>query len=176
MPFVASFAEAWIEILLCEEWGFKMWVASFAEAWIEIDEELVYYLEKNSRLLRGGVDWNKGHTNIYAGKDESPPSRRRGLKFMKVCVDKRIQFVASFAEAWIEIVVANVGVVGVSRRLLRGGVDWNRINPPRLHERAKVASFAEAWIEMEIRWIMLKSMPSRLLRGGVDWNSIFLVP
>ena len=54
-------------------------VASFAEAWIEI-------------LAIVSFDF------FFT----SPPSRRRGLKFMKVCVDERIQ-VASFTEVWIEI-------------------------------------------------------------------------
>ena len=52
--------------------------------------------------------------------------------------------VASFAEAWIEIVVASVGVVGVS-----------------------VASFAEAWIEIA-NTQSSASISGRLLRGGVD--------
>ena len=53
--------------------------------------------------------------------------------------------VASFAEAWIEIVVASVGVVGVS-----------------------VASFAEAWIEILSLPNAKASATRRLLRGGVD--------
>ena len=56
---VASFAEAWIEIMNVQRVYWWKHVASFAEAWIEI------------------VDANG---NITA-KKKSPPSRRRGLKF-----------------------------------------------------------------------------------------------
>ena len=55
---VASFAEAWIEIINARYVDENLFVASFAEAWIEIGE---------SR-------WN-------TAADGSPPSRRRGLKF-----------------------------------------------------------------------------------------------
>ena len=74
---VASFAEAWIEIYnLIKSVNFNI-VASFAEAWIEI-------LPADTSL-----------------EDlESPPSRRRGLKF-----------------DWIVFQMQRCG------RLLRGGVD-----------------------------------------------------
>ena len=55
---VASFAEAWIEILIAQAGGGALAVASFAEAWIEIGHA-------------GGQ--NPSGT-------QSPPSRRRGLK------------------------------------------------------------------------------------------------
>ena len=51
---VASFAEAWIEILITRDQLCPLHVASFAEAWIEI-----YNLTDICiccRLLRGGVD------------------------------------------------------------------------------------------------------------------------
>ena len=52
---VASFAEAWIEIAICQNKIYLITVASFAEAWIEICRREL----KNThpgRLLRGGVD------------------------------------------------------------------------------------------------------------------------
>ena len=55
---VASFSEAWIEILSVPAEESKGWVASFSEAWIEI-------------LWLSGKMKNRG----------SPPSRRRGLKY-----------------------------------------------------------------------------------------------
>ena len=55
---VASFAEAWIEIINARYVDENLFVASFAEAWIEI--------------LRIQVA-RKGYM--------SPPSRRRGLKY-----------------------------------------------------------------------------------------------
>ena len=74
---VASFAEAWIEILAGIKLLNSMTVASFAEAWIEMG------------TIRGAV---KGIT--------SPPSRRRGLK-SEPQADK----------------------TAIKSRLLRGGVD-----------------------------------------------------
>ncbi len=54
----------------------------------------------------------------------SPPSRRRGLKFMRNRL-QLLNLVASFAEAWIEIKYA-----------------------ARFTQSVLVASFAEAWIEI----------------------------
>ena len=100
-PLVASFAEAWIEILMISITGPIAAVASFAEAWIEIlflfhclmlsksppsrrrGLKCCYLLfpwDFPSRLLRGGVDWNP---------------------FLAIA--KSDGLVASFAEAWIEI-------------------------------------------------------------------------
>ena len=75
---VASFAEAWIEMVLAERAHYHHSVASFAEAWIEIFSFLTAY----AAIL-------------------SPPSRRRGLKYVFV---KYIQQM-------------------LKGRLLRGGVD-----------------------------------------------------
>ena len=98
---VASFAEAWIEIvwvalspffdksppsrrrgLKYTILGTSSWlrVASFAEAWIEIIK---------SAIARYSF--------------ASPPSRRRGLKSFWKAKHLFRQVVASFAEAWIEI-------------------------------------------------------------------------
>ena len=74
---VASFAEAWIEMNELLVKTNELFVASFAEAWIEI-----------INLLRIFI--------IFL----SPPSRRRGLKFLSLAV-----------------VFLSTG------RLLRGGVD-----------------------------------------------------
>ena len=57
LKYVASFAEAWIEMSLVTRYAMECSVASFAEAWIEI-------------YRRSGE----------AHLSESPPSRRRGLK------------------------------------------------------------------------------------------------
>ena len=58
---VASLAEAWIEMIILEIYVLIKFVASLAEAWIEISlkPSLVRFLS-------------------------SPPSRRRGLKFIPV--------------------------------------------------------------------------------------------
>ena len=55
----------------------------------------------------------------------SPPSRRRGLKYCP-CLPLPALQVASFAEAWIEI-----------------------LSPPYFSAHFRVASFAEAWIEIK---------------------------
>ena len=55
---VASFAEAWIEIVIPIFYTSLSSVASFAEAWIEI-------------AMQQYKDWEE---------QTSPPSRRRGLK------------------------------------------------------------------------------------------------
>ena len=75
-------------------------VASFAEAWIEI------------HALTGGLE-----------PLQSPPSRRRGLKYLSLIKHLLFLPVASFAEAWIEILYSFRILCGDCSRLLRGGVD-----------------------------------------------------
>ena len=53
---VASFAEAWIEILMPFSTSVAFSVASFAEAWIEIAYPSLSAAPAIGRLLRGGVD------------------------------------------------------------------------------------------------------------------------
>ena len=164
---VASFAEAWIEIPFFAYCNCLTLVASFAEAWIEI---FLYPVPRRESL--------------------SPPSRRRGLKSEWILIPRCLR-VASFAEAWIEIAFKSaLGVTllsppsrrrglkffltffntSLSRRLLRGGVDWNRLNCGSSSIPASVASFAEAWIEISSIPLRNPPIPGRLLRGGVDWN------
>ena len=137
---VASFAEAWIEnIWTIHRWKAFSIVASFAEAWIEnvsssisgsgstsppsrrrgLKNLIIKFLQNlYSRLLRGGVDWKNLNTPLYS-----------------------LQFVASFAEAWIE-------------NLLWPSFVW----------LIQVASFAEAWIENPFLFfdvLIITSPPSR---------------
>ena len=53
---VASFAEAWIQIVRAVNSRNYMEVASFAEAWIEMQDNINNTTESVRRLLRGGVD------------------------------------------------------------------------------------------------------------------------
>ena len=53
----------------------------------------------------------------------SPPSRRRGLKFFYAGESLHFYHVASFAEAWIEILSDILEGEVPQSRLLRGGVD-----------------------------------------------------
>ena len=77
---VASFAEAWIEIIMHDKKITLEAVASFAEAWIEIT-----------------------YTVLPTTWSESLPSRKRGLKSRVPREERKTAEVASFAEAWIEI-------------------------------------------------------------------------
>ena len=57
--------------------------------------------------------------------------------------------VASFSEAWIEIVSLSETPTTPTRRLLLGGVDWN-FHVYKVSGLMPVASFSEAWIEIPI--------------------------
>ena len=97
---VASFAEAWIEIMAAADVAGNKVVASFAEAWIEIT------LAGTKRLWKIVASFAEAWIEIVVGVPAggayaSPPSRRRGLK--------------SVADT-----VSNDGDFS---RLLRGGVD-----------------------------------------------------
>ena len=99
---VASFAEAWIEIQISMIIQLQQKVASFAEAWIEI------ILAGIKRLWKTVASFAEAWIEMLTIKKvdseelESPPSRRRGLKFTTLFA-LQINLVASFAEAWIEI-------------------------------------------------------------------------
>ena len=80
---VASFAEAWIEIILSREQITHPEVASFAEAWIEIVQQHSYTLP----LLV--ASFAEARIVIILSMDmpassKSPPSRRCGLKYLIV--------------------------------------------------------------------------------------------
>ena len=77
---VASCVEAWIEIIIKEQYMLKTQVASCVEAWIEI-------FNHSSALY------------TYS----SPPAWRRGLKFLQYTPENLEGLVASCVEAWIEI-------------------------------------------------------------------------
>ena len=96
-------------------------VASFAEAWIEItvsDATAIAVMSPPSRR-RGLKFFFLFDCLCFCG---SPPSRRRGLKFFCFSLFSSFFLVASFAEAWIEI-VKTTALNADSGRLLRGGVD-----------------------------------------------------
>ena len=79
----------------------------------------------------------------------SPPSRRRGLKCFAADIMRKGGFVASFAEAWIEISMARfMYPLIVSPPSRRRGLKFAALLDPALC--AKVASFAEAWIEIPV--------------------------
>ena len=100
------------------------------------------------RLLRGGVDWN--HYKTYYHYMLMCRLLRGGVDWNIICLAVvSILLVASFAEAWIEIVDDRKPIKALCGRLLRGGVDWN-------------------WLVFRL----IECSARRLLRGGVDWNNI----
>ena len=119
----------------------------------------------------------------------SPPSRRRGLKYHDWSELTYHTMVASFSEAWIEI-LEHIGNIAddespPSRRRGLKYHDWSELT-----YHTMVASFSEAWIEILLRlaeqnvtgvasfseaWIeigrennRMKPVSGRLLLGGVD--------
>ena len=119
---VASFAEAWIEILLGMLDLNQRIVASFAEAWIEISKHTVgTCFSPVASFAEAWIEIISLNLSLLYNK--SPPSRRRGLKYCLCLMLKHQLRVASFAEAWIEIFNAQSKQLKQSRRLLRGGVD-----------------------------------------------------
>ena len=97
-------------------------VASFSEAWIEIlvkTGDIDPYESPPSR--RRGLKFTVSVG--FMGHSMSPPSRRRGLTSFGKKEQDFISNVASFSEAWIEINRHHVQKRGRSRRLLLGGVD-----------------------------------------------------
>ena len=86
---VASFSEAWIEILLRLAEQNVTGVASFSEAWIEILSLRCRIPSPESRLLLGGVDWNRQRKQPNEASQWSPPSRRRGLKYLATYISFR---------------------------------------------------------------------------------------
>ena len=96
----------------------------------------------------------------------SPPSRRRGLKLMAHSFVLVVDYVASFAEAWIEITVPFH--IFATNQVASFAEAWIEIicSSDMCHPN-KVASFAEAWIEIKITKIFYSNC-CRLLRGGVD--------
>ena len=164
---VASFAEAWIEILKSDvlsrsilsppsrRRGLKLWLSKLLQ-------------NLQCRLLRGGVDWNniQRHLRYFrlvasfaeawieilkdTRKDElftSPPSRRRGLK-SNISEETLVGTISRLLRGGVDWNTVNIGFCWLCiRRLLRGGVDWNQKKSPLLRKKF-----------------------GRLLRGGVDWN------
>ena len=123
---VASFAEAWIEMLYLRLYHPLVEVASFAEAWIEIKVGIADF-----RICK------------------SPPSRRRGLKLLCLRSSGTSQSrLLRGGVDWNKLFITFSK--SVFSRLLRGGVDWN-CGCRNCCKTYNVASFAEAWIEIIYR-------------------------
>ena len=151
---VASFAEAWIEIFLRKYWyaGGKS-VASFAEAWIEIPSNIAYFrpclwsppsrrrglksfLECRPRARISVASFAEAWIEIWRqnsnlDENRSPPSRRRGLKFLCIFNRSNIKMSPPSRRRGLKFLSQDRGGY-VSRRLLRGGVDWNEQGARRM--------------------------------------------
>ena len=124
---------------------------------------------RQSRLLRGGVDWNGKKVYALGADNKSPPSRRRGLKFCISSLD--LPTLCRLLRGGVDWNCQKHGCsMAAASRLLRGGVDWNCSSDSNYANTVKVASFAEAWIEIMISFLVIFPGSRRLLRGGVDWN------
>ena len=81
ITYVASFSEAWIEIQTKSTTAAKKEVASFSEAWIEITQQT------NPDDIHGVASFSEAWIEMQIDalekycKEQSPPSRRRGLKY-----------------------------------------------------------------------------------------------
>ena len=100
---VASLAEAWIEIIAEKRVKKHITVASLAEAWIEIMGAFPSWIPYRSPPSRRRGLKFAFELKYLPDAFRSPPSRRRGLKFLPIPHTNRFHFVASLAEAWIEI-------------------------------------------------------------------------
>ena len=81
-------------------------VASHADAWIEICLVVIDECGNYCRIPRGCVDWNPSIVMTCPNSIKSHPTRMRGLKSVEnVTVQPKAQ-VASHADAWIEIKIA----------------------------------------------------------------------
>ena len=167
---VASFAEAWIEMIQLNRLLQKIVVASFAEAWIEIIRQMPILCAVSGRFLRGSVDWNSQRETerkhwVVASFAEA------WIEIVRLYKTASASNVASFAEAWIEIYQDWCKYITASslpsRKRGLKSTNWKRYQWGCL-----VASFAEAWIEIYGMLWHERSPYRRFLRGSVDWNPL----
>ena len=100
---VASFMDAWIEILSFRKNTKNHNVASFMDAWIEIASSCEICWLTVRRILYGCVDWNYSDIRSIDYEMWSHPLWMRGLKLSFKKFFPRVFNVASFMDAWIEI-------------------------------------------------------------------------
>ena len=146
-------------------------VSLFTREWIEI-ESAPHSRYLTIRLpLYEGVDWNKPQKGMCLDLQRSPSLRGSGLKFGVKPEEWEPLDVSLFTREWIEIMVENVGLMGVQCLPLYEGVDWNS---PRLFEafaKCNVSLFTREWIEIsDLQGLRLHQL-SLPLYEGVDWNS-----
>ncbi len=122
-------------------------VASLADAWIEMISTTIspksFFASHPSRMR--GLKYSVVGTVPYPCA-KSHPSRMRGLKFQDAFRLNIKPFVASLADAWIEI----------------------HVLPVLTHQSDQVASLADAWIEISQSLGSNVPSSSRIPRGCVD--------
>ena len=99
------------------------------------------------RSLHGSVDWNTIRPAACFEVPMSLPSRERGLKLKCLCYHMKLDNVAPFTGAWIEICTFSY-----SKAVCR------------------VAPLTGAWIEIEVLRDHINTLGRRSLHGSVDWN------
>ena len=92
------------------------------------------YLER--RIPRGCVDWNHAFCAFRKHLQQSHPTRMRGLKSLENYITGELEFVASHADAWIEIAYKPTKRSNLSCRIPRGCVDWNFLSLERRSDMA----------------------------------------
>ena len=114
--------DAWIEIFVTCRENVTCLVASFMDAWIEIQlQTKMSNAETSHPLWMRGLKW--WCFLVFKPKDASHPLWMRGLKY--VIQDER-EFevlVASFMDAWIEIIISSLHLTAPYSRILYGCVD-----------------------------------------------------
>ena len=121
-------------------------VASFTEAWIEIVSVFSDVSTASSPpSRRRGLKSSLSYCLVIA--IPSPPSRRRGLK-SRSCACKTGQTMSPPSRRRGLKWTSRKHIFSIRCRLLHGGVDWNSNTKQRYTQGSDVASFTEAWIEI----------------------------
>ena len=100
-------------------------VASNTEAWIEIIFSTQALASSRGRLPYGGVDWNITGMPALSTSDESPPIRRRGLKYLQSLRLFRSHKSPPIRRRGLKYFHRVPNLDTYKCRLPYGGVDWN---------------------------------------------------
>ena len=137
---VAPFTGAWIEINTVSMYLNTAWVAPFTGAWIEIRRNRPRYC-KNESLPSRERGLKSAYSSTYSSQILVAPFTGAWIEIQSACYHNIIKIVAPFTGAWIEMYSSCV-----------------------LKRRAPVAPFTGAWIEIHTqrtRRSRLRSLPSR---------------
>ena len=167
---VASHADAWIEIILSRVLRCDYLVASHADAWIEITMVARWLNREYCRIPRGCVDWNLALDGGTYQLPPSHPTRMRGLKFPSINYPS------------LNVSSHPTRMRGLKFEDLFILVGEDKSHPTRMRglkfvkvldhlQFLQVASHADAWIEMSRKILFTGNKLCRIPRGCVDWNN-----